>query len=86
MDVTININLTPVEARQLAGLPDVQPLQQAALLKIEQKLLAQAEAFSVDGLLNSWLGGGNGPAIDMFRDVVRVFSQGAKDKVSPNST
>jgi len=87
VDVTININLTPVEARQLVGLPDVQPLQQAALAKVEERVLAQAETFSVDGMLNSWFGGGTGTAVDMFRDVVRgVFSEGsAKDKTSPKS-
>lgn len=69
MDVTINLNLTPTEARQLMGLPDVQPLQEAALAKIQERIMAQAEAFSADGLLNTWFGGGANTAMESFRDL-----------------
>jgi hypothetical protein len=57
MDVTINLNLTPAEARQLVGLPDVQRLQDAALAKMQDRVMAQAETFSADGLLDAWFGG-----------------------------
>jgi hypothetical protein len=85
MDVTVTIKLTPTEARQLVGLPDVQPLQQAALAKIEQRFMEQAEKLSLDGLFNSWFAGGVG-AIDMFRDIARgALSQGAtKGRVADN--
>ena len=70
MDVTINVKLTPTEARQLMGLPDVQPLQAAMLAKIEQTMVEQASKISADSLLNTWFT--TGPcAIDMFRDMAR---------------
>ena len=85
MDVTVNIKLTPAEARQLMGLPDVQALQQAVLAKVEQKIMEQAEKLSADGLLSTWFAGGAG-AIDMFRDMARgVISQVAtRDQVADN--
>ena len=77
MDVTVNIKLTPAEARQLMGLPDVQPLQEAALAKVGQKIVEQTENLSLDGLFNSWFAGSAG-AIDMFRDMARgALSQDA---------
>ena len=77
MDVTINLNLTPAEARQLMGLPDVQRLQDAALAKMQDKIMAQAEAFSTDGLLNTWFGGGANSAMESLREVIGgALSQG----------
>jgi Family of unknown function (DUF6489) len=70
MDVTINVNLTPAEARQLMGLPNVQPLQDAALSRMQDTIMAQAEAFSADGLLNTWFGANANTAIDAFRDAI----------------
>ena len=75
MDVTITIKVTPAEARQLAGLPDLHPLQDAALAKIQQKIMEEAEKFSPAGLLNTWFSGGSG-AVDLFRDMTRgILSQ-----------
>ena len=77
MDVTINLNLTPAEARQLMGLPDVQRSQDAALAKMQDRVMAQAETFSADGLLDAWFGGKANAAMDAFRDVLGgALSQG----------
>lgn len=70
MDVTITIKVTPAEARQLVGLPDLQPMQDAALAKIQQRIMEEAEKFSPDGLFNTWFSGSSG-AVDMFRDLTR---------------
>ena len=70
MDITISLNLTPAEARQVMGLPDVKPLQDAALAKMQDKIMAQAEAFSAEGLLNTWFGGSTNSAMDSFRNVI----------------
>jgi hypothetical protein len=48
MDVTINVNLTPKEARELMGLPDLGPLQDEALAEIRRRVMAQAENISAD--------------------------------------
>jgi uncharacterized protein DUF6489 len=77
MDITINLNLSPAEARALMGLPDVQPLQDAVLKRIHDRVTAQADLFSVDGQFDMWFGGKANPAMDALRGVVGVaLSQG----------
>lgn len=76
MNVMINVDLTPVEARELMGLPDVKPLQDAAMAKIEQSIMAQAEKFSADGLMSAWFGG-SPRAAELFSDMIGgLLSQG----------
>ena len=58
MDVTINLNLTPTEARQPMGLPEVQRLQDAALAKMQDGIMAQADLFSAEGLMDLGLEAG----------------------------
>jgi hypothetical protein len=54
MKITVNLDCTPVEARQLMGLPDVQPLQAALLAEIEKKMMADLERFSPEGIARAW--------------------------------
>ena len=68
MDVTINVNLTPKEARELMGLPDLRSLQDDALAEIRRGVMAQAEKISPDGLLKSWFMG-SASAFDIVRDM-----------------
>lgn len=39
MKVTIDIDLTPEEARKMMGLPDLEPLQQEVMEKIRERTL-----------------------------------------------
>jgi hypothetical protein len=66
MDVTINLNLTLVEVRQLLGFPDNRRLHDAAL----DRILALTETFSADGPLNTWFGGSANSAMESFREVI----------------
>jgi hypothetical protein len=72
MKVTIEIDCTPVEARQFMGLPDVQPMQAAVMAEIEKQVMAEAAKFSPDGFLRAWFGEGRQGA-DWFRDMFRGF-------------
>lgn len=56
MKITINIDCTPVEARQLAGLPDVQPMHDRLIGDIEEKIRAATNTLSPDALLQRWIG------------------------------
>ena len=51
MKVTVDIDCTPLEARQFFGLPDVQPMQAAVLAEMERRTLAEMEKFSPENLL-----------------------------------
>ena len=54
MKVTIEVDCTPLEARQFMGLPDVQPIQAAAMAELEKRILTEIERVSPEGLLRSW--------------------------------
>jgi len=55
MKINIEIECTPIEARQFLGLPDVEPIQSAALAQLEKRMLAEMDRFSPEALLKSWL-------------------------------
>jgi len=73
MKITIEIDCTPVEARQYFGLPDVQPMQSAMLAEMEKRMLAEAEKLSPEGLMKTWFAGGAQGA-DWFRDLLGGFA------------
>lgn len=45
MKVNVEIDCTPLEARQFIGLPDVQPMQTAVMDKMQQQMMANIERF-----------------------------------------
>jgi hypothetical protein len=54
MKVNVEIDCTPLEARQFFGLPDVQPMQTAVMDKLQQQMLANIEKVSPEALMQSW--------------------------------
>ena len=54
MKVNVEIDCTPLEARQFFGLPDVQPMQTAVMDKLQQQLMANIEKVSPEALMQSW--------------------------------
>jgi hypothetical protein len=69
MKVTIEIDCTPLEARQFMGLPDVQPMQAAMLAEMEKRLIAEAEKFSPEGFMRAWFSDAPQNA-DWFRNML----------------
>ncbi len=57
MRVKIDIDCTPEEARAFLGLPDVAPLQQAAMKEIEARMRAGLAAMEPEALLKTWMPG-----------------------------
>lgn len=55
MKVITEVDCTPLEARQLLGLPDVGPLQEKWLAKIEEKMMESVEFFSAEAVARKWL-------------------------------
>ncbi len=72
MKVTIEIDCTPVEARQFMGLPDVQPMQAAVMAEIQNRVMAEAAKFSPDGFLRGWFADGHQGA-EWFRNLFGGF-------------
>jgi hypothetical protein len=54
MKVNIEIDCTPLEARQFLGLPDMQPMQTAVMEKLQQQMMANIEKVSPEALMQSW--------------------------------
>jgi len=54
MKVNIEIDCTPLEARQFFGLPDVAPMQTAVMDKLQQQVLSNIEKVSPESLVQSW--------------------------------
>lgn len=76
MKVTVNIDCTPLEARQFFGLPDVQPMQEAMMDALQKRMMKEMENYSPDRLFEAWM-----PLMsanrDLFRNFFTAFSQGA---------
>jgi hypothetical protein len=55
MKVNVEIDCTPLEARQFFGLPDVQPMQTAVMEKLQKQMLDNIQKVSPEALMQSWL-------------------------------
>ena len=83
MKVNIEIECTPVEARQFFGLPDVVPMQTAMMDKMQQQLMSNLDKISPESLIQSWFT--FDPKIaerfqDMFVTMAGLGGMGKKDK------
>jgi len=54
MKLNIEIDCTPLEAREFLGLPDVKPMQTAITEKLQARLMASLESLSPEGLMQNW--------------------------------
>ncbi len=55
MKVSINVDCSPEEARTFLGLPDVQPMQRAAMAQMEKKMLAEMDCMTPETIMKSWM-------------------------------
>jgi hypothetical protein len=54
MKINVEIDCTPLEARQFFGLPDVSPMQTAVMEKMQQQVMANIDKVSPESLIQSW--------------------------------
>jgi hypothetical protein len=54
MKVNVEIDCTPLEARQFFGLPDVVPMQTAVMDKLQQQMMSNIEKISPESLMQTW--------------------------------
>ena len=57
MKITVNIDCTPEEARSFFGLPNVQPMQEAVMAELQERLLGGIKQMDSDAMLKSWFQG-----------------------------
>jgi Family of unknown function (DUF6489) len=82
MKVTVDIDCTPLEARQFFGLPDVQPMQQAVMAEMERRTLAEMEKFAPENLLQTWFSTGQQGA-DLFTKLLSGMALKAAETAKP---
>ncbi|MEN3288109.1 MAG: hypothetical protein V7634_2409 [Bradyrhizobium sp.] len=54
MKVNVEIDCTPLEARQFFGLPDVGPMQAAVMDKLQQQMTSNIDKMNPEALMQSW--------------------------------
>jgi hypothetical protein len=54
MKVNVEIDCTPLEARQFFGLPDVMPMQAAMMDKLQEQMSANIEKMTPEALMQGW--------------------------------
>jgi hypothetical protein len=54
MKMRWEVDLTPEEAREVFGLPDVKPVQAAVMAKMEKKLTDAIDSFGPETIIQSW--------------------------------
>lgn len=58
MKITVDVDCTPEEARAFFGLPDVKPMQDVLMKKVEERMITNLDAVSPEALLKTWLPAG----------------------------
>jgi hypothetical protein len=55
MKVTVEVDCTPEEARRFLGLPEVVPIQQAIMEKLQQHMESAIDTTTPEALLKAWI-------------------------------
>lgn len=58
MKIRIDIDCTPTEARTFFGFPNLEPMQDALVQKMHQRLEKKIDELDPDALMRLWLPGG----------------------------
>jgi len=55
MKIKLDIDCTAEEARKFLGLPEVQPLQEALLKEMQERMSANIKAMDAKAMIETWL-------------------------------
>jgi Family of unknown function (DUF6489) len=58
MKITIDIDCTPQELRAFLGLPHIEPMQDALIAQMHERLAKYLEAMDPEAMMKLWLPGG----------------------------
>ncbi len=73
MNVKIDIDCTPEEARTFLGLPDVKPLQETMLKELEERMRANLQAMDPETMFKTWLPVGMPASVQGWEQLQRMF-------------
>ncbi len=69
MKITVDIDCTPQEARQLMGLPDVTDIQQEVVAEMRKRILAGLDAMDPQAMMSAWAPAG----VEGWEQVQKTF-------------
>lgn len=75
MKVKFDIECTPEEARRFMGLPDVQPMQQAMMKELENKMRENMNAMDPEAMMKTWMPGAIQNWGQNWEEMQRMFWQ-----------
>ncbi len=82
MKVTVEMDITPQEARQMMGLPDLEPMQEALLGKIQTKMESAIDDMNdPQALIKNFFPVGI-QAMDQFQNIFSGLAKAATNKVA----
>ena len=76
MNVKIEIDCTPIEARAFLGLPDVTPLNDHMVAEMQKRMDANMAAMQPEEMMKAWTSFGM-QATDQFRQMMTAAATGA---------
>lgn len=79
MNVKIEIDCTPEEARAFMGLPDVTPLNEHLVAEMQRRMDANIAAMQPEEMMKAWTAFGM-QATDQFRQLMTAAATGASGK------
>ena len=77
MNIKVEIDCTPVEARAFLGLPDVTPLNEHLVAEMQRRMAENMQAMQPEELMKTWTSFGV-QAQDQFRRMMEAAVTGAK--------
>ena len=73
MNITINVDCSPEEARRFLGLPDVQPLQATVMEELQKQMLANLQAMDPEQLMKAWMPSGVAGGMKSIEEMQKAF-------------
>ncbi len=79
MKISIDIECSAQEMREVMGLPDVRPLQEEWLKRIEENMRVDPGSFASEDIMKSWTAGATANMNVMSRLAEAFFAAGMKN-------
>ena len=86
MKFTINCDCTPEEARAFFGLPDFQPMQEALLNDMQDKIQKNMSAMEPENLMKMWLPQNAAGGMQAFSDLQKSIWEQMMAGMTPENT
>ena len=81
MKIKLDIDCTPEEARKFFGLPDVEPMQQALMKELQDRMSENIASLDAENMMKTWMPAGM-QGLDQMQNMFWNAMSGKTDKGS----